>query len=101
MVHKIKMSEIYEYIGEEFKANSCRGEYTRKNHQAVYNIYSYNTLILKKVHGSDYPEYFDNTQYSSTTTKVQNACKEKYFKNITKPLQRKKYSLQEIVNELL
>lgn len=41
-----------------------------KNPRAVYVVYSYNTIIYKEVDGKCV--YWDNRQYSTTTSKHQN-----------------------------
>ena len=56
---------------QEFKGNSARGVIE----DGKYNVYSYSTLIYSYNLNDKKVEYFDNTSYSSTTSKLQNILK--------------------------
>lgn len=93
----IKTHEIEYYLGEEFKAGSAVAAYvTNNDNERIYRIVSYATIILEKRKDEEYPYYFDNTRYSNTTSKVQNAIIKKYFPNSQK-LEKEKYDLKKIV----
>ena len=53
---------------ETFKGNSVEG----LNNIETYKVWSYNTLIFKYNKLSNEVEYFNNSYYSSTTSKIQN-----------------------------
>mgnify|MGYP001227069853 CR=1 FL=1 len=71
---------------ENFKGNSTEGLKQLES----YNVWSYNTMILKETKDSI---YFNNRYYSVTTSKIQNMikssfgltdCKERIVYNINK-----------------
>lgn len=101
MKPRIKMNELEEFMEKEFKANSCVGEWENIQGELIYRIYSYTTLILEKKHTNNYPHYFDNTFYSKTTSKVQNAIINYYFEDKKRRIEKKKYITDDIFNEIL
>lgn len=101
MKPKIKMNELEEFMEKEFKAHSCTGEYENIHGELIYRVYSYTKLILEKKHNNNYPHYFDNTFYSKTTSKVQNAIINYYFEDKKRMIKKKKYINDDIFHEIL
>jgi hypothetical protein len=54
---------------EDFKGNSVRAILIAQN---TYKVYSYDTLIFEYNYNQSKVEYFDNSYYSNTTSKIQN-----------------------------
>lgn len=61
-------------------SHAIRNDYTpgRYIYPSTYRVYSYNTLILVYNLDSHTVEYFDNRDYSVTTSKLQNMIKEAF-----------------------
>ena len=67
---KLNYKQIPEAIRnfETFKGNSVEG----LDNIETYKVWSYNTLIFKYNKVDNEVEYFDNSYYSTTTSKIQN-----------------------------
>ena len=70
---------------EDFTGNRATG----KHEGGVYKVYSYSTLILELRDSAD-PLYFDNRQYSRTTSRLQGIIGRAL--DIPATIQRKVYS---------
>ncbi len=76
-MRKIPLAKLPEHIkhSEGFNGSSVHGKLYRDE----YNVYSYNTLIASFKHGVLL--WFDDTSYSSTTSKLQHLIRANYTIN--------------------
>jgi len=85
MPRLISMRQPFE--GNSVTAKQSGGEY--------YVVYSYDTPIAK-FRGGDLV-YFDNTQYSSTTSRIQNIIKDVTIPSLPDDLPRRRYETKDEV----